>query len=432
MDSHTQAVWGLAYNPVDLTLLSASRDRSLILWGPVGAGRPLLQLPGHAGTVLGIAFSPDGRTALSASSDHTLILWDIAETLPASILRYPTRLSSMALSPDGGPALLGPGGLELESSWTLLEVDLTTGQILRRFEAGHENRVTHVQYSPDGRLALSYGDDLQLLLWDVERGTLIRRLAGYNGQLRSVQFSPDGRLIGARDVQGMALIFWDVATGNVVHRFERHTYFTDIAFSPDGQTFVSLTPGNVEFPVASTVLVLRHLDTGNLIRSYSGHADLVRDIEFSPDGRTLLSAAEDDTVILWDVATGDIIFRLEGHTSDAEEVHYSPDGQLAVSRADREIIVWDLATSRLIHRYTDQNEVSTVRFSPDGRSLYHLVSQSPETPDFGSEFGFDAIIKQWPATPAALIDFLETNRYIRPFTCDERLRYRIEPLCEGE
>jgi WD40 repeat protein len=49
-----------------------------------------------------------------------------------------------------------------------------------------------VAFSPDGRYALTGGDDETARLWDVQSGTELRRFSGHNGPVTRVTFAPDG------------------------------------------------------------------------------------------------------------------------------------------------------------------------------------------------------------------------------------------------
>ena len=109
---------------------------------------------------------------------------------------------------------------------------------------------------------------------------------------------------------------------------------TDFALSPPG-------PGSVRtLPVLAVALLdrfgapsLKLYDgaTGQQVRELSGHTDTIRGLSFSGDGRWLVSASEDQTVSVWDLA--DLESSLE-QLKRLQGVHLAPgDRGLVVQKA---------------------------------------------------------------------------------------------------
>ncbi len=89
------------------------------------------------------------------------------------------------------------------------------------------------------------------------------------------------------------------------------------------------------------------LDVGN-VACLRGHQGPVRGTAFSPCGRWMATAAEDRTVIIWEVGSGRLVQRLHGHCDDIDAVVFLEDGRILAGCDATTIRVWDVASGQLI------------------------------------------------------------------------------------
>jgi WD40 repeat protein/tRNA A-37 threonylcarbamoyl transferase component Bud32 len=318
----------LAYSP-DGSILAVGGD-AVRLWD-AEIDQDAQQLPGHELAIGILSFGRDGQTLATGSDDGTARIWDLARRRVVHVLRgHDGPIGAVALRPDG--TLLATAGVDrVVRLW-----DVTTGAAWRALE-GHEGIVRSVAFSRDGGRLASAGDDGTARIWDLALGRTVHTLPGHGRSALRVAWSPDGSLLASVDGEAV-LRLWDAREGRLFKSFGepdgvRFT-FSAVAFSPDGR-WVAYGSG-----VEGEIFV-RDVQTGDLAWALLG-SQAARDLAFSPDGRRLLSADEDGSLRLWDLALGQEVFRLRGHAGAVRAGAFSPDGaRIASAGSDRILRIWD-------------------------------------------------------------------------------------------
>src|SRR5215813_13027708 len=232
-----------------------------------------------------------------------------------------------------------------------LTSDRSIDRSIRTFK-GHSDFVFSVALSRDGRAALSGSNDMTVKLWDVATGKVLHTFTGHSGLVGSVAFSPHVKKPGF-DLRGFTptalsashdktLKLWHVETGTVLRTFTGHSGpVYSVAFAPDGLTALSSSEDRtLKLWDASSGTELRTF-TGNALPNSVAHTAL--SVAFLPDGRIALSGGDDMTVKLWEVATGKELRTFSGHSERVSSVAFSPDGRTALSGSfDKTLKLWDL------------------------------------------------------------------------------------------
>src|SRR5262249_45070544 len=154
-------------------------------------------------------------------------------------------------------------------------------------EAGQQCVENGLAISPDGRLLATGGGDGVIQLWDLATGQAMPKLTGHRSEITSLEFSRDGRVLASGSMDG-GVKLWDTDTWKPRVPFEQNEGVRCVALSPAGRTLA----------LGSTDQAIRLWDTadGKELHALAGHLDLVNQVAWAPDGRSLVSGSVDGTV----------------------------------------------------------------------------------------------------------------------------------------
>ena len=182
--------------------------------------------------VLAIDISDTNSHALTASREN-FALWNMKTGQSEGYWQVrESNIRDIAVSNNGDFILLG------KANSTVVHLTVDTG---RRLEfLGHQEKINSVDMMPNGRVAMSGGNDFVAYVWDTNSGQVIYQF-NHTSRVSKVALDPLGRFAFSADSMKSAHV-WDLKTGKLITTLKgtkRHEVFSSIGFSPDGNTLVT-------------------------------------------------------------------------------------------------------------------------------------------------------------------------------------------------
>jgi len=294
-----------------------------------------------------VALSPDGGRVASASSDNLARVWQAATgNLIGVSSSHTNSLTDVSFSFDGDQVVTA----SQDGTARIAKADGGTSLVTL---VGHSEVVMSASFSGGANSSvLTASTDGTARVWNATVQPQLREIAQLKSPVWRVvvrarrrihAVTTDGREVAIDPRSGRTV---DVGRAATVQRE---------AVSPDGATAT----------IRGKTVILRTDGHTFILRK---HRDRVLSVAFSPDGSGLATSGKDHDVWLWDVATGDPLLRLQ-HGYEVRDAEFSPDGRWIVTASGRAGL-YDARDGTLILRLQGhEGAVASAAFDPTGRTI---------------------------------------------------------------
>lgn len=281
-----------------------------------------------------IAISSDDKT-VAIGSDKEVILWNaLSKNKKAIFNGFKGLVTSLSFGPNGTLAAGDNKGLII--IWDLL----TKKQ--RNFDYNNSYygspQVESIAFSSNGKILAAGYENGTIILWNSTNNRLLDEniLANTIGAVKSLALNYNHKTLASAAVTNnveAVVELWDTTSKKIITTQPSHYI---LAGSSDGKILASAGNEGIKLLDFNTKQEIATLHEN----------DLVRSLAISPDNKFVAAALEFEEVIkIWNIETKQIIAQLTGHTATINMIQFSHDGKTLVSGSnDKTIKFWDVTS----------------------------------------------------------------------------------------
>jgi WD40 repeat protein len=105
-----------------------------------------------------------------------------------------------------------------------------------------------------------------------------------------------------------------------------------------------------------------------------GHTDKINSINYSKDGKLVVTSSNDNTAKIWEASSGKLLHSLEGHTAYVTYANFTPDLKYVITQSyDGTIKTWNTITGKLLYSF-NCNPYIQPHICSDSRTIYIALS----------------------------------------------------------
>ena len=345
----------LAMSP-DGSLVAARGTEEVILASRTDGALRRFALPGD--NVQQVVFSPDSRRLLATLADRSVRIWDTGTGRAVGKLPPLDAPPFVALF-NGDSSLVATADAHSLRVW-----DVSSTIALAGFELQTRDPPFSAMFAHRGSRLVTLAPSGLVRTWELPRDRWARPLPGHRGRLRGKYLGSGERIVTADEGEdGRARMrLWSSRTGELLHSWP-------IEWDPESDVAVSSDGARVALLGRDRRPRILDADSGRVDLVLAVEAGRILDLAFSPDGRVLVAAAHNGTVLRWSADDGGALGTLGEPSADAiTSIAFSPDGSGLLVAGNAPSRIWNSMTARVV-RELPAASTTVAAYSSDGRHL---------------------------------------------------------------
>ncbi|MBD2460259.1 type I secretion C-terminal target domain-containing protein [Oscillatoria sp. FACHB-1407] len=258
------------------------------------------------GEIEAVYFSADGSAIAAGGNSDGIKIYRSSDGALVVDLNG-NASDGLAFSPDGAYFAGANRGRNANDRGDVRMFNPANWSLIYSNRIIHEREVNSVDFTRDGRFVITGSRDRSVQIRQAANGALVREIevSEDEGSVKSVRVSPNGELIAvANGTERVAKVFRFSDGALLATLPHEDPLLETVAFSPDGKYLATGGGGSDNIPAgANRGLRLYRTSDFALVGQFPGHTQGIEYIDFSPDGRSVVTASEDGTIKLWRLPT---------------------------------------------------------------------------------------------------------------------------------
>lgn len=236
----------------------------------------------------------------------------------------------------------------------------------------HAGQVTSIKFGNDAskRMLGTCGDDRKLRVWDISRpGQSAVHTFDLNSSGSGLNFNSEDSVV-TTGLQNGSVKIWDLESCNNTRTLAGHRAEVSAVEHYEFHQSTFLASASL-----ASDIKLWDVRKRGVVQTYGDNATPISCLRFSPDGKFMVSGAQDGVIKIWDLRSGKNVETKENVDGEIHDIQFHPSEMLfAAASQDGHVYFFDFENYQLVSKTTKSANVPTaIRFAFGGDTLTALM-----------------------------------------------------------